>query len=111
MKLASILNHTDILSDNPVTTETDLSESKGPSSDTAHSYKTCTNIEFDYSKSMWTDGLFMDRLNSDIKMSTGFPENPILACNCVGRTNMRRCLRMKVCLIAIHNCPVILGCF
>ena len=64
MKLASILNQTeilsDILSDNPVTTETDSSESQGRSSDTARSYKTCTNIEFDYSKSMWTDGLFME---------------------------------------------------
>ena len=60
MKLVFILNQTDILSDNTVTTETDSFESQGRSSDTTRSYKTCTNIEFDYSKSVWTDGLFME---------------------------------------------------
>ena len=52
----------------------------------------------------------------DIKILAGFSENPILEIwmknrNSVGRTYMRRCFSMKVCLIAIHNCPVILGCF
>ena len=40
--------------------ETNLSESQGRSFNSARSFKTCTNIEFNYSKSMWTDGLFMD---------------------------------------------------
>ena len=52
----------------------------------------------------------------DIKILTGFPGNPILEIliknrNCVGSTFMRRCFHMKVCLIAIHNCPVILEYF
>ena len=72
MKLASILNQTeilsDILSDNSGTTETDSFESQGRSSDTARSYKTCTNIEFDYSKSVWTDRLFME---DGVKMKNG----------------------------------------
>jgi len=57
-----------------------------------------------------------DAESHDIKILTGFPGNPILEIliknrNCVGSTNMRRCFLMKVCLIAIHNFRVILGCF
>ena len=52
----------------------------------------------------------------DIKILTKFPGNLILEilikfCNCVGGPNLRRCFLMKVCQIAIHNCPVILVCF
>ena len=59
------MNHTDFVSENPVTTGTNLSESQGRSLNSARSFKTCTNIEFNYSKSMWTDGLFMD---DDVQM-------------------------------------------
>ena len=57
-----------------------------------------------------------DAESHEIKISTGFPGNPILEIliknrNCVGSTNMRRCCLLKVCLIAIHNFTVILGCF
>ena len=57
-----------------------------------------------------------DAESHDIKILTGFPGNLILEIliknrNCVGSTNMRRCFLMKVCLIAIHNLTVILGCF
>ena len=49
----------------------------------------------------------------DIKIKTRFLENPILEIlikilNCAGSTNIRRCSPMIICLIAIHNCPVIL---
>lgn len=54
------MNQTDFLSGNQVMSETNLSESQGRSFNSARSFKTCTNIEFNYSKSMWTDGLFMD---------------------------------------------------
>ena len=57
-----------------------------------------------------------DTESHDTKILTGFPRNPILEIliknrNCVGSTFMRRCFLMKVCLIAIHNCLVILGYF
>ena len=57
-----------------------------------------------------------DAESHDIKILTRFPGKPILEIliknrNCVGSTNMRRRFLMKVRLIAIHNCPVILGCF
>ena len=49
--------------------ETNLSESQGRSFNSARSFKTCTNIEFNYSKSMWTDGLFMYKWkNGKIKL-------------------------------------------
>ena len=58
MRLASILNQTN-LSDDPVTTETGLYESQGQSSysdvHSKRSFKTCSNIEFDYSK-IYLDG-------------------------------------------------------
>ena len=52
----------------------------------------------------------------DIKILTGFPGNPILEIliknrNCVGSINMRGRFLMKVCLVAIYDCPVILRCF
>ena len=54
--------------------------------------------------------------SDDIKILTGFPGNAILEilikiCNCVGGTNMRGRFLVKLCLIAIFNCPVILRCF
>ena len=54
--------------------------------------------------------------SNDIKFITGFPGNSVLEilikiCNCVGGTNMRGFFLMKQCLIAVFNCPVILGCF
>ena len=57
-----------------------------------------------------------DTESHDIKILTGHTGNPILEIlinnrNCVGSTNTRRCFLMKVCLIAIHNLTVILGCF
>ena len=57
-----------------------------------------------------------DAESHDIKILTEFPRNPILEilikfCNCVGGTNMRGCFPMKLCFIAMFNCPVILGCF
>ena len=44
----------------------------------------------------------------------GFSGKPILEIlikKIVVRTNMRSRFLIKVCLISIHNCPVILGCF
>ena len=57
-----------------------------------------------------------DAESHGIKILTRFPGNPILEilikiCNCVGYTNMHGRFLMKVGLIAISNCPVILGCF
>ena len=45
-----------------------------------------------------------DAQSHDIKILIEF-------CNCVGSTIMRGCYPMKLCLVAIFNYPVILGCF
>ena len=52
-----------------------------------------------------------DAESHDIKILTQFPGNPILEILINGGTNMRGCFPMKLCLIAMFNCPVILGCF
>ena len=57
-----------------------------------------------------------DAKSHDIKFVIKFPGNLILEilmkfCNCVGGTNMRGCFPMKLCLIAMFNCPVILRYF
>ena len=60
--------------------ETNLSESQGRSFNSARSFKTCTNIEFNYSKSM-TDGLLMKEWKDKIgdfweNTATFFPVKP-----------------------------------
>ena len=57
-----------------------------------------------------------DADSRDIKILVGFPVNPILEItikirNCVGSPYMRERINTKVRLIAIFNCPVILGYF
>ena len=57
-----------------------------------------------------------DADSRDIKILVRFPGNPILEIsikirNCVGSPYMRGRINMKVRLIAIFNCPVILGYF
>ena len=54
--------------------------------------------------------------SNDIKFLIGFPGNLVLEilikiCNCVGSSNMRGWFLINICLIAIHNCPVILRYF
>ena len=57
-----------------------------------------------------------DAESHDIKILIRFPGNRILEilikfCNCVGSTNMRGRIFLKVCLFPIHNYLVILRYF
>ena len=61
-------------------------------------------------------GSVIDAESYDIKILSQFPGNPSLEilienCKCVGGTNVRGCFLIKVYLIAIYNCPMILGYF